>query len=255
MNTRLFFSTATFVASLVLVCQSSNAQQLQTRRDIVNDLLGQTQMLSQRPAELFPDDNSSGEKKSVALAAVYSLVLPGMGELYVGSYGTGKYFTIAEGALWIGWGGMQWYGNWLQNDAHEFAAQHAQTSPEGKDDQYFIDIGNFKNVYVYNEQILRGRDVFGTYDPMSSYYWQWDTDANREQYRQLRVSSDEVFNNSRFVIAAIGVNHLLSAINAGRLAISHNKSIDEASTIDIHANVIGTFAHPNGIMLTVTKSF
>ena len=255
MKIRLCILSAMCVASALLLGQSGNAQQLQTRRDIFNDLLGQAQLRSPQAADLFPEEQASGEKKSVALAAVYSLLLPGMGELYAGDYGTGKYFTIAEGALWIGWGGMQWYGNWLQNDAHAFAAQHAQVSPEGKDDQYFIDIGNFSNVYVYNEQVLRGRDAFGTYDPSSSYYWQWDVDANREQYRQLRVSSDEVFNNSRFVIAAIGVNHLLSAINAGRLAISHNKQIDEASTIDIHANVTGTLAHPDGIVLTVTKSF
>ena len=38
-------------------------------------------------------------KKSVMLAVVASLIVPGMGELYAGSFETGKYYLIAEGGL------------------------------------------------------------------------------------------------------------------------------------------------------------
>jgi hypothetical protein len=242
----------------VLVAQLCAAQQgrtLQSRREIVQDLLGGKGLPAADSFNRLPSGSSQDEKKSPALAAFYSLLLPGMGELYAGSYNTGKYFTIAEGALWIGWGGMQWYGSWIQSDARRFATQHARVASETGEDQYFIDIGNFISVYAYNEQALRDRDVFKTYNPQSSSYWRWDTDADREQYRLLRVSSDNVFNNSRFVLAAIGINHLISAVNAGRLAISHNSSTDESSTIDIHANVIGTIAHPDGIVISMSKSF
>ncbi len=248
----------TYLLFLLLIAQLAAAQDSfkpQTRAEVVRDLLGNDHNISERTVYQQSDDNTGRDKKSAALAAVYSLLLPGMGELYVGNYGSGKYFTIAEGALWLGWGGMQWYGSWLQNDARQFAVQYAEVSQEGKSDQYYIDIGNFKDVYIYNEQVLRGRDVFKTYDPNSPYYWQWDTDVHREEYRQLRVSSDEIFNNSRFLIAVIGINHLISAINAGRLAIFHNSSIDEASTIDIHANIIGTATQPQGIMISFSKSF
>jgi hypothetical protein len=46
------------------------------------------------------DAGSTGEipgKKSAGLAALYSLVLPGMGELYAEGFSSGKYFLLAEG--------------------------------------------------------------------------------------------------------------------------------------------------------------
>ena len=51
------------------------------------------------------------EKKSVGLGIIYSLLLPGMGELYADAYNTGKYFTIADGVLWGTLIGMSAYSN------------------------------------------------------------------------------------------------------------------------------------------------
>jgi hypothetical protein len=210
--------------------------------------------------ESFPEFslNESKEvdgKKKVGLAVLYSLLLPGMGELYVGDYNTGKYLTIAEGALWITYGAFYWNGSWIQNDARRFAVQHASANIAGKGDQYFVDIGNYNSVYEYNEEILRQRNEHKVYDPQSSFYWKWDSGLNREQYRDLRVSSDNVFNNARFVLAAVAVNHLISAFNAARLTISHNNEVEETALLNIHANVIGGISNPNGIIITVSKNF
>jgi len=48
----------------------------------------------------------SESKKSVVLAVVASLILPGMGELYAGSFESGKYNLIAEGGLWLTYSGF-----------------------------------------------------------------------------------------------------------------------------------------------------
>jgi hypothetical protein len=53
----------------------------------------------------------------------------------------------------------------------------------------------------------------------------------------------------------MAVNHLVSAINAARLAIRHNRSLEEGQLIDIHADVIGGLAHPGGIRITLSRSF
>jgi len=50
------------------------------------------------------------KKKSNGLAILYSMILPGMGELYAGSYDSGIYFTIADGVLWGTYVGMNVYG-------------------------------------------------------------------------------------------------------------------------------------------------
>ncbi|MFI5252438.1 MAG: hypothetical protein ACHQQQ_08415 [Bacteroidota bacterium] len=196
----------------------------------------------------------SDGKKSVPLGILYSLLLPGMGELYAGNYDKGKYFTIAEGALWVAYGGIQSYGDWIQSDARNFAVQHAGINFTNKNDQYFIDIGNFVSVNDYNTEILRERQYDKIYDPNSLSAWHWDTDANREAYRLLRVSSDEKFNNARFVLAAIVTNHIISAIDAARMIILNNKN-NESELIHIKANVLGDLQHPNGMMLTFSKNF
>lgn len=201
------------------------------------------------------DESTGDERKSVAKAALYSLLLPGMGEMYAGDYGSGKYFTIAEGALWITLGSVHWYASWLQNDARSFAIQNAHISVARGDDQYFIDVGNFVSTATYDEQAGRDRQYFKIYGPTSPYRWQWDSPEVREQYRLLRVSSDEMFNNTRFIAAAIAVNHVISAINAARLAISHNHGMGGVGLIDLHADVLGGITRPDGIMVTLTKHF
>lgn len=192
-------------------------------------------------------------KKSVPLAVFYSLLLPGMGELYAGDYSTGKYLTAAEGALWLTLIGFDRYGTWLKDDARTFAVEHAGISLENKNDRYFVDIGNYNSINDYNEQMLRDRNILKLYSPSQS--WFWDKRESREYYRDLRIKSDNMFNSINFVAAAIALNHIVSAINAARLTISHNSKIDQASSIYIRTYLLGGIRHPHGIMISFSKSF
>jgi len=200
-------------------------------------------------------DEIRQERKSTFLAVVYSLVLPGMGELYAERFDVGKYSLIAEVGLWLTYTGFQLYGTWLQDDARAFAVTHAGINPNGKDDQFYVNVGNFLNTYDYNDKKLRDRDPGKVYnDP--SYFWQWDSDANRARFRDLRVSADNVFNNSRFVIAAVIINHIISAINAARLTSKYNTALEtRTSSFEIRASVLGGFMHPDGIVITLQKNF
>ena len=133
---------------------------------------------------VLPDDFPASEKKSVGLAALYSLLIPGMGELYTGAFVTsGKYFLAAEGVLWLTWGAFDIYGNSVRNDSRAFAQVHAALNPTGKDDQFFVDVGNFINTAAYNDKKLRDREADKLYDPAAGYAWQWDTDASRATFR------------------------------------------------------------------------
>jgi hypothetical protein len=194
-------------------------------------------------------------RKSIGLGVLYSLLLPGMGELYAGGYGSGKYFTAAEGVLWLTLGAIDLHARSMQDDARSFAAIHAGFDPAGKNDSYYINIGNFTDIWSYNEQVLRDRDAYKLYDPQSPAFWEWDSDANRDLYREQRVASDQMFNNTRFVAAAIAINHVLSAINAARLIVSGNRSLGTDGSLDIGANVLGGFARPHGIALSFTRHF
>jgi hypothetical protein len=220
------------------------------------DLLGPVQSSSVSTLSLS-QDVSALEKKSVGLAALYSLLIPGMGELYTGSFGSsGKFFLAAEGALWLTWGVFDVYGNSIRDDSRAFAVAHAGVNLSGKNDQFFVDLGNFVNTADYNAKKLRDREVDKLYDPAAGYAWQWDSDASRATFRDRRVASDNAYNNRKFVIAAVIINHVASAINAARAAIAHNKEIDNAlGDLQFGASVLGGWEQPHGIELTVSKSF
>lgn len=193
--------------------------------------------------------------KNPGLAALYSLLIPGLGELYVGEYGSGKYFSIAEAVLWLGFGSLNAYGDWLRDDARQFAVFHAGIDPGGKDDQYFVEIGNYRTIDDYNNQKLLERSIARLYDPARGFSWQWDSDANRASYRELRISHDRIFNSTRFVAAAVIVNHIASAVNAARLAIAHNNVLEQALQIDFHARVTNHAYLADGIMISVSATF
>ena len=195
-------------------------------------------------------------RKAPALAAIYSLVLPGMGELYAGDFSSGKYFLMSEGLLWLTYAAFEIYGNSVRDDARLYAVSNAGVSPAGKNDQFYVDVGNFLNVADYNDKKLRDRTPSLVYDPAAGYGWTWGSNDQRVTFRDLRVRSENMYNNQKFVGAAILINHVASAINAARAAISHNADV-KALLGDLHfgASVLGDPAAPHGIMITVSRGF
>lgn len=195
-------------------------------------------------------------RKSTGLAALYSLLVPGMGELYAGGFSSGRYFLIAEGALWITYAGFTIRGDAQQNDARAYAISGAGIDPAGKDDQFYIDIGNFLTTEEYNDKQLRDREPDKVYDRTAGYGWDWTSDATRQTYKSERLAAENTINNRKFVVTAILINHVISAINAARVAVLHNKAIDQAlGDLEIRAGVTGGWDRPSGIMVSFTKPF
>ncbi len=205
----------------------------------------------------FPMQDFVAKKKSPAIAAIYSLLLPGLGEHYADGWsGTGKYFSGLEGLLWLGYAGADIYGNSLKNDSRSFAAAHAGVNPSLKDDNFYVDVGNFINTQEFNDKRLREREAERLYDVNAGSAWQWDSDVNRALYKERRIASEDMLNNRKFIVTAIIINHVASAINAARTAISHNKNLnDQIGQLQFKADVMGGLANPHGVMLTILKTF
>jgi hypothetical protein len=179
-----------------------------------------------------------------------------MGELYVGSMGFGKYFLVAEGVFWLTYATFGVYGDALRDDGRAFAAARAGVTLAGKSDQFFVDIGNFLDISQYNDKKLRDREPSKLYDPAAGYGWSWDSDVSRATYRDQRISSENWFNNQKFVLAAVLVNHVASAINAARSAIAHNASVAaQDNELQFKASLLGGLSNPHGVMITLVKPF
>jgi hypothetical protein len=173
--------------------------------------------------------SKSADKKSVSKAFFYSLLLPGLGEAYVGRYGYTRVFLSLEIIGWSLFTANRINVASREQDNRNFAVQHAGINRQGKDDQYWIDIGKYNDIYLFNEQRRRERDINALYQEDAINYWRWDSYANRLNYDQQRIEAREIERQEVFIVGAIVLNHLVSAINALRLAKAYNRNIDQLS--------------------------
>jgi hypothetical protein len=198
------------------------------------------------------EENNPSRKKA-GLAIIYSLLLPGMGELYAESYSSGKYFTMAEGALWGVYIGMNVYAGWQKDRYKSFAASNGGVNTAGKNDDFFSDISIYDNINDFNDAKALEGNFVAMYDPRQ-YYWSW-SENDRKRYRSLWVSSEEAYNNIRFVVGALILNRIASAINAVRLVSAYNKKQSTDLGWNLSVGLIDQVNVPAGISFNFQTTF
>lgn len=160
------------------------------------------------------EQTSSSREKKVWKAALYSALVPGLGEYYSGRKTKAKYFFAAEALSWIGYISFRTYGNWKKDDMVKFAADNAEASLEDTDDWFEDMVGFYDNTEEYN---MRGR----VDDPERPYFpddgathWSWDNDHDQETYRLMKNSYRDSYRRSDFMIGLMVVNRIVSIIDA-----------------------------------------
>jgi len=237
-----------------IVFPSTRAQSSRlSRQEISRDLFSATVA---DPLAQQTDAAQTPSKKKAGLAALYSLLLPGMGELYANGFSSGKYFLMAEGGLWITYAIFEIHGNDLRDAARAYSVSRAGVNPGGKDDQFYVDLGNFLSMDEYNDKRLRDREPERLYSAANGQYWLWDSDESRLAFREQRIASETSYNNRKFVGAAILINHIVSAINAARAAIAYNNSLEQSlGSLELSSRVLGAPGQEHGVLITLSKSF
>jgi len=234
----VFLTTAIFA-------QIDNANSI---LELKNSLKSSDAEYQNSKVNLMYDYNS--EKKSVGLGIVYSLLLPGMGELYADAYSTGKYFTIADGVLWGTFIGMEVYSNWQQNNYQTYAAANAGVNNSNKDEEYYSTIANYTSVFSYNEEKALERNYDEMLNPETDF-WKWNTTEERQSYRDMWTSSEQTSNDIQFVVGGLILNRIASAINAARLVTAYNNKLKE----ELSWNFSVGFANQQNLPTSLTFSF
>lgn len=186
--------------------------------------------------------------KSGGIALLLSLVLPGAGHYYENRMDVGKYFLTAEAASWLGLFGMDLYGKSLREDSRKFASVNAGVNPNGKGDDYFSNVGNFNNIYDYNNDRLQK----GQYDQLldvNAYYWNWNSENNRTDFDLQRRQSERVFNSKVVFSTILIVNRLVSGLSALLLANKGNNNVKVSSEL-----LKGRLGY-DGVLLNFSKNF
>lgn len=166
------------------------------------------------------------EKKSPMVAIAYSLLLPGMGELYGGDYSLGKYLTIADAVFWGGVVGFNIYGSNQEDNYKAYAESIGGINLNGKDEQYFADISEYISIEQFNTEQEKYREFESLYNE-ETHYWNWGDNKTRQEYRGMWSKSEGAYNNVRFAVGALILNRIISAINAVRVVSAYNKKLNE----------------------------
>ncbi len=220
--------------------------------ELVNSL--KTTVNQQKPYQEISYYTQDDSKKSSGLAILYSILLPGMGELYADNYSSGKYFTVAEGLLWGVYIGMNSYGNWLKDQYKSFAIASGGVNAQGKDASYYATIGNYSNINDYNNAQALSQNFSEMYNS-NQFYWNWQSESARKSYRNMWVSSEQAHNDLRFVVGALILNRIASAISAARSVAAYNKRVSEQMSWNVSVGILNSTTLPSRLTFNFQTSF
>ncbi|HPS65206.1 MAG TPA: hypothetical protein PK447_06500 [Ignavibacteria bacterium] len=192
--------------------------------------------------------NSGG--KSKVISALLSFILPGAGHFYSGRMDVGKYFFTAEAGLWTAMLGTELYGSSVRKDARSYASVHSGLVNNNKDDDYFVNVGTYTNIYDYNNDMLLRGNYDKVYD-VNSKYWNWDNSANMENFNDLRKKSERIFNSQRVIITGLVLNRIASAISS--FILTNPEA--EGNPLQMNSSFIMRGAQIDGVQVNFTKSF
>ncbi|MFC1477181.1 hypothetical protein ACFL6L_01825 [candidate division KSB1 bacterium] len=186
-------------------------------------------------------------------AFFYSLLVPGLGQYYVNSKESIKYFAIAEVSMIGAAIGHEAYSNWLEEDYRTFAVRHAGVNPQGKNKHYYVEISKYNSIYIYNEKARINRYPESIIPETPENIWVWDSRDNRLKFHFKRVDADKIGNRAVYYYTGLFVNHLVSGIHAAIIA-KRQKSSDSKSNWGFNIRPLSR-NRDTGIQLRVRYNF
>lgn len=186
----------------------------------------------QRPASAFGEWQTQYQQMergetSLKRAISYSLLLPGLGEYYMGRTLRSRVFFMAEATIWTSFVVLRTQGHLRENSYKEFAVQFAGISGTDHSDEFYKTIGAHDSSDDYERELkLEARyEIYPDvgYEALDRYYldnrisdfeqWAWSSSDRRIDYRELRSSSRLAYRRSWYMVAAAAANRIVSAIS------------------------------------------
>jgi hypothetical protein len=166
---------------------------------------------------LVSASGNMSEQRGGVQHILYSLVLPGLGELAMGNVKMAKVFFGSEAVLLLSLWGTESYIGILQSDLEAFAALNAGVYAKNKSDQYWVDVGTAMSLAEFNHRKLLERDLEALYPETPEYQWQWETNDQRVQYVEKRFTRLDWRRRANWIVGGLVLNRLVSAIDVVRL--------------------------------------
>lgn len=185
-------------------------------------------------------------------ALLYSLLLPGLGEMTLGAKKRAIGFFVAEGLIWTHYVWFQAAGDLRRDDYIEQARLNAGVGVDSAEDDYWKLVGQYDRSSgsgpgSYEEVVRReARDLYpedpAAQDdyvaknlPSGDKAWDWSSADLQADYRGTRNSSNHAFDRAKYSFAAAILNRLVSAVDTQilhrRLSKDGQANLDEGTRL------------------------
>jgi len=164
---------------------------------------------------------------------IKSAILPGWGEYDLNKSSRGNFFLTTEiiGVALTTFSYVK--SRNIATTYQAIAAEHANVIGDGKNHQFWVDIGNYDSQIDYNDEHLRWREFDNLYPNEANWNWDWDTEEKRKEFEDLRIESDRMKLAGKFFIGGIILNHIISVIDVYYLKnISLKEKVEFSSYIN-----------------------
>ena len=159
---------------------------------------------------------------------IKSFLVPGWGQRELGYKKRSKMYNYIEIGILLSMFSSTKYSNEIKRNYIAYATEHAGVISDGKDREFWVDIGNYNTLNEYNSEHLRNRETGELYPQTIEWRWSWDNSENRKYFESKRIQSDKLKLFSTFTFGALFLNHFISSIDAlylKRLSASSNFTI------------------------------
>jgi hypothetical protein len=213
-----------------------------------------------------PEDNAKKSEStdtgarniSATKAGLYSALVPGLGEWYLGSKSKARVFFAIDAATWISFISFRVYGNWKEDDFVRFGEVNANASLQDKDDEFLDMVGFYQSIDEYNS--------FGrVFDPERPFlvdnpdnHWYWTNSEDQATYRHLKNRSREAFRRSEFMLGLAALTRVVSIVDAVISAKRMQRRIDGSFSQDKPGRFdfsVNPMADRNQIRITMYTGF
>ncbi len=176
---------------------------------------------------LFPPDivvEPKSQKKALAL----SLLLPGLGEQYMGHKKDAIRAYAIEATIWSVFFGARWYAGVL-TDNYTLYAHSNSGAHTGKDEEYYEHVEWYQNLEAYNTGVREeARSLYPNSRENQQKYidehslsntlaWDWTDEKKWGKYQELRKERRTVLQHAGYCVGVAILNRISSAIIATHL--------------------------------------
>ncbi|MBN2378284.1 hypothetical protein JXM67_00560 [candidate division WOR-3 bacterium] len=194
-----------------------------------------------------PSVATSAELSSAQrLAPLYSLLLPGTGELIRGYKVKGEIFLWVDGITAAGVAGFGWDASGKRRASIYSAIMHAHANPDNRSHKYLAAMEGFLSSGDYNQGIAReARALYEKdltkqleYIEKNSFVeedaWVWETDSLRLSYLEERNDMRRAWQTSQALMGLMLLTRVVSAFDAGFFSEPKESKFGLGISVDPH---------------------